>query len=193
MTMKDSPLRSVITRLPQGLSIGIPSKKNWYVIIFLSFWLCGWLMGELFAITSLFNEFGEGFFSLFILFWLAIWTLGGAMAIYSLLWQVFGREVIHVEGKVLSYQRMIFGFGRTRAFDIREIKEMALAKEKAKDSKEKTGKNNLETPWGMKSGKISFSYAGKKYRFASDVDKAEAEQLLQLLKDSPNFSEENFA
>jgi hypothetical protein len=34
------------------LQIVIPAKRNWFVIIFLGAWLCGWFMGESFALAS---------------------------------------------------------------------------------------------------------------------------------------------
>ena len=35
---------------PAGLVINIPSSKNFFLILFLGFWLCGWLFGEFSAI-----------------------------------------------------------------------------------------------------------------------------------------------
>ena len=195
MIEKPATGRSIITRTPRGLAIGIPSKRHWFVILFSCFWLCGWLMGELFAISSLMDAFSEPPFSFFILLWLIIWTFGGALVSYMVIWQVFGRELITIEGKVFTYQRMFLGFGRSRSFDIGEMKNIAIhtvsKKEKARLSPN-SHTNAIEVPWGMQSGKIKFDYGLKTLYFASEVDKAEAAHLLQVLKDSPNFDEENF-
>ena len=37
---------------PAGLVINIPSTKNFGLILFLGFWLCGWFFGEFSAIRS---------------------------------------------------------------------------------------------------------------------------------------------
>ena len=44
--------RATINDIYNGVEITIPAKRNPFIIIFLSFWLCGWLMGEIFALTS---------------------------------------------------------------------------------------------------------------------------------------------
>ena len=79
--------------------------------VFLSVWLCGWAVGEAFALAVL----GGGVYSLvtgravmgaerpveigpavgigcFLLFWLALWTLGGVLAIRQLLHSVWAQD-----------------------------------------------------------------------------------------------------
>lgn len=38
-----------------GIDITIPSKKNWFAIVFLMVWLAGWCMGEMFALSAIFG------------------------------------------------------------------------------------------------------------------------------------------
>ncbi len=38
--------RSVISELYNGIEIHIPARKNWFIVVFLSFWLCGWAVGH---------------------------------------------------------------------------------------------------------------------------------------------------
>ena len=45
--------RATISESPEGLLITIPAKKNWLVILFLGFWMTGWLFGEGSAIHEL--------------------------------------------------------------------------------------------------------------------------------------------
>lgn len=64
--------------------------------LFLCLWLCGWAVGEVFAITILAaGMFGGGqilnapggggvFVTGFLLLWLTMWTIGGATAIWTL-------------------------------------------------------------------------------------------------------------
>jgi hypothetical protein len=48
MTM-DVPLqgpRFTLEHTADGIRASVPSRKNWFVIIFLGIWLCGWFAGE---------------------------------------------------------------------------------------------------------------------------------------------------
>lgn len=88
MTLLQPPAgRASIRDEPNGLRIVIPSQKNWFAILFIAFWLCGWAFGEHFAI----GQIREGKGSLFMIGWLGAWTVGGAWAIYTWLWMVLGR------------------------------------------------------------------------------------------------------
>jgi len=77
--------RAIINEGSYGLGITIPTKKNWFLIIFLGAWLCGWVSGEISAIKSFitadFIERGIGSVNLFMLFFnsfilLVIFLLG---------------------------------------------------------------------------------------------------------------------
>ena len=47
MARVDIPLpRARITETPTGLLITIPANRNWFVVLFVGFWMCGWLFGE---------------------------------------------------------------------------------------------------------------------------------------------------
>lgn len=64
--------KAKITETIYGLTIEIPAKRNWFVLAFLSFWLCGWLAGELFALSVVLNAIRKGTWGaeLFVLVWL---------------------------------------------------------------------------------------------------------------------------
>ncbi len=44
--------RYSLERMADGIQVLIPARKNWFVIIFLSFWLCVWAAGESTAIAQ---------------------------------------------------------------------------------------------------------------------------------------------
>jgi hypothetical protein len=89
---------------------------------FMSFWLVGWLAGELFAVGALLTlasawlgrpvalgwlpsiETGSWMapVALFLLFWLALWTLGGTAAVRELMRLIAGRDRISVDSGVLE-------------------------------------------------------------------------------------------
>jgi hypothetical protein len=53
---------------------------RWVIVAFLTFWLCGWAVGEGFAIWALFFSGTPWPVKLFLLFWLTLWTFGGLAA-----------------------------------------------------------------------------------------------------------------
>ena len=52
------------------LTIEIPSKRNWLLILFLGFWLCGWLVGELMVPAQILSGKGARPAMLFSIAWL---------------------------------------------------------------------------------------------------------------------------
>ncbi len=73
--------RTTVNERTQSLEIIIPAKRNWGTLIFISFWLIGWLLGFLFVLASLLGLFesdNEGGFSYFFrLFWIVGWGMRG--------------------------------------------------------------------------------------------------------------------
>jgi hypothetical protein len=52
-TVKVSPMRSLVSESPDGLSIAIPAQKRWFLILFLRFWILGWAFGEVSTIREI--------------------------------------------------------------------------------------------------------------------------------------------
>ena len=71
--------RTTINTLPQGIELIIPSKKNYFLIMFLAFWLVVWVFGEVTAIGTLLTLEGKAP-KLFMIAWLGACTVGGAFA-----------------------------------------------------------------------------------------------------------------
>lgn len=96
---------------------------------FLGIWLCGWVVGEYFALGllagALRHWFGTAlplgwlpemrgalpgggvqvFFGAFLAVWLSLWTFGGLAALTQLLQLLFGHEVVRVDGDMLVVER----------------------------------------------------------------------------------------
>lgn len=118
---------------------------------FLTFWLCGWLVGEVFAGGMLFSmaaaAFGlelpvgtgsmrglpaaaPGAFAVaaFLSVWLAFWTFGGLMAMRELLHLVWGRETVRWDSERIETVRSVGPFERVkrvRGEDLRRIRVRA--------------------------------------------------------------------
>jgi len=104
---------------------------RFFVAGFLSFWLCGWLAGEIFALSVLWRLLASGLATgqwalpavLFLMVWVSLWSVGGAVALR------------HVLGALWSEDRLVLGadgslvreahrgpFHRSRALPRQEIR-----------------------------------------------------------------------
>ena len=159
--------------------IGIPPKRNLFIVGFLTLWLCGWAFGEVTASTGLFTTLwkGPGPGTAFLLVWLCAWTVGGAFAIYTWLWQVKGREVVTASPTALSIKREVFGLGPTRHYDASQVHRLRLAPISFNSADFRSGM----AFWGIGGGVLAFDYGFKTYRFGAGVDEAEAAAILQTI------------
>lgn len=161
------------------LIITIPSRKNWFVILFLTAWMGGWAMGELFALGGLFTS-DEGFIDLFLLFWLAGWTLGGIFAGGVLLWSLFGKEKITTSKGTLILSRGLGPFTFiNKNFHFHEIQNLEINDRESPGILIR-GKKSTSSFWNITGGTLRFDYGMKTIKFASGIDLAEARHILDL-------------
>jgi hypothetical protein len=161
---------------PEGLVINIPAAKNWFLILFIGFWLCGWAFGEVSVIRQLATGKAHGA-GLFLIAWLGGWTVGGCFCISMWLWSVAGHEIVSLTPTSLAIRQDILGFGRSREYDLPSVKNLRID-DTPINSRSSEG-FSLPTPFG---GKIAFDYGAKTFRFGSGVGEAEASHLIELLK-----------
>ena len=168
--------RSSVLDTPDGLTINIPARRNWFAILFLGFWLCGWAFGE----VSVIRELATGKFkgsSLFLIGWLGAWTVGGGAAIYFWTWMLAGREIVTLAPTLLGVRRDILGFGRSREYDLPSIRNLRIDRSPIDNN---LSGNALSR--SMFGGTIAFDYGAKTFRFGGGIDEAEASQLIERLK-----------
>jgi hypothetical protein len=105
---------------------------------FLLFWLCGWAIGEGFALWIL----GNGAAALmtgtplkgpalamgaFLLLWLSFWTLGGIAAVAAFLQMVWAEDRLTTEGGGLVLQRQRGPFLRRREFPRDTVRRILIS------------------------------------------------------------------
>jgi hypothetical protein len=79
---------SIVHETKDGATIYSWSQPNgglfrYLIAAFLIAWLCGWLMGMVFAISTLLGQNNaKGPPTAFLLVWLTIWTIGGLLAMF---------------------------------------------------------------------------------------------------------------
>lgn len=104
---------------------------RFFVAAFLSFWLCGWLAGEIFALWVLWRLLTSGLATgqwalpavLFLLVWVGLWSVGGAVALRQVLGALWSEDRL-VLGADGSFVREAHRgpFRRRRALPRQEIR-----------------------------------------------------------------------
>lgn len=194
--------RYSVERTPTGMIFSIPSRRNWFVIIFLGFWLMGWALGEITVLGVLgvgIYEFMQGgiesiaekgvgaFGGAFLILWLAGWTVGGFFAIYTWLWQLKGVEQITMSGDSLKIEKKTPLWTRGKNYRISSISSLRISSSSASMPRKYSGMNSP----GFSGGLLAFDYGTKTVNFGMGLDEAEAKLILKEMGDSdPRLAQE---
>jgi hypothetical protein len=171
--------RYTLERTADGIRVVIPSRKNWFVILFFSFWLCGWFVGESTAIAELFGHPFSGKVQPpgFLGIWLLFWTFGGIAVFATLVWQFAGRELIALSSITLTQRVEAFGLGRSRSYRADEIRDLR-ASTNAFIGYARWGRTGLPFGGGG-AGPFVFDYGARTIRMAAGLDEAEAKMMVK--------------
>ena len=173
--------KATIERTFEGLNITIPSKKNWFALLFGTVWMGGWFFGFLSASGALSSEIGHSGASGFLTFWLFGWTVGGIAVSFMLLWGYFGQEKFITDRNEISFEKTVFGIGLKNKLDI-----SAITNFRTEFGSDNWLGGNRWAFWGLGPGKIKFDYGLKTCSFGLGVDDAEANYIVGLLKEQFN-------
>jgi len=178
--------RAIITETTTGLLVTIPANRKWFVVLFVGFWMCGWLFGECSVIIMLARAKTPLPANLFMLAWLGGWTVGGAFAGYQWLWNVAGKELIALREDTLAIKSDVLSFGRVREFDLAEVHDLRIDRPSGLSMFSGDRRGGLPgQPFG--NGTIAFDYGAKTFRFALGLDESEARQLVARLNSRHPF------
>lgn len=167
--------RARVEETATGFDIAIPTRKNWFVILFLAAWLFGWYWGEVSAARVLMSAepggpTGRGF----LFFWLAGWTVGGTFALLTLLWTLVGIERIRIDGGQIATRREILGIGLSREYDANQVQNLRVAANRFGPFHPRAGFRS----WGSGGGRIAFDYGSATVRIGSALEEAEATRIV---------------
>jgi hypothetical protein len=183
--------RAIITDNWNEQQIVIAARRNWFALLFIPVWLCGWLLGEVFVLIAVLNlALAGSALALILLLWLTFWTYGGFRAVQGLLWNIKGREVITLGSGLLTIDRRFQPLYRRREYELSEVSGL-----------------RVHNPWAFtlfsdgwkhiggagKEGSIRFEWGTKTISFGEGLRRAEAESLLQELRGTRFLSPVNFA
>jgi hypothetical protein len=175
-------MRATITGGPEGLEIVIPANRNLVLAIFLGMWLVGWLMGVWNAIAQLRRDLASDPLALI---WLTTWTVAGIVVAYLWLWTLVGNERIVMGTSTLRVKRDVLGSGWTRVYALPKIRNLRVAA-----PTRRLGSPNLAL--GLESfmgGTIAFECEGKTIRFGASLDEAEAQTVVDRMRQRYGFPE----
>ncbi len=159
------------------LCITIPSPKRRYAILANGFGLIWIIIIAPFASHSYFGPSydGESWFPVAVI---AVFTLAFLYAVVSLLWLLFGVEVIKVDRDGIKTRRQVFGLGRTRNYDGEHIRRLRAAPIVYAT----TYRSNFTSEYlGLAGGQIAFDYGAKTIRFGGGIDEAEARTIVEAI------------
>lgn len=112
------PDRMQVERDGDALTVRLASPCSCLEAAFISVWLCGWAVGEVFAVVMLFAPATPLPARAFLLLWLTLWTLGGLVAINGALDAIGGVSSLRVDREALSVQKVAFGVPLRRSFRV---------------------------------------------------------------------------
>ena len=148
------------------------ARRDRSVLIFLTCWLVGWFIGEVFMMDALLT--GEGS-SLLILLWGFCWSWAGVVCALRLLWMVGGREAVVIRSGVLTHRYEVFGLANTRYYNLSEIRHLWVA----------TDSEGLR-PWLLGSTFVGFYCGEKAVRLGRSMDETQRRMIANRIQSESN-------
>jgi hypothetical protein len=173
-TVKAKKGRAKISWESGSLQMEIPSRKSIF-ILFLIVWLAGWAFGEISVGSNIMQKKSMGL-NPFMIVWLIGWTVAGLFAFTILAWNLFGSEILTANSISLKISIGIGKLRYNRQYDMSQVNKMRVVPKPPVFM-------NQEEFMHFRSGRISFDYGMRTYRFASGIDEAEADYIIGLFKD----------
>ena len=166
------PPRFIVETVDGRERIRIKAQRSIFAMLFLPFWLTGWTVGGIAAITQLMQRF-----DLFLLIWLCCWALGWIAATVVLAWMFFGSEILTVTGSDLEIRRSIPGWSRRKLYRGSEIRGLRASAPPAWPYR-----NQINLPFqSMRTGSVQFSYGARTIYAAAGLDEPEGTMIVERL------------
>ena len=182
--------RAVLSDTFNEFIITIPSKKNWFIVIYMCVFLCFWFIGVIFAFVMIFSSNNDKsiFPQLLPTIWLLGWTLGGFQGIKRLIWIILGKEIITFSVGQFSINRSGALLEKTKTYNLNEAKDFRIHIIEDFITIGRGRRKSLRDE-----GVIHFDYGLKTLKFAIAIDEAEAKFLLAKLKAKGFLTQKHFA
>ena len=154
----------------------IPAQRNLFVMAFMMVWLCGWTVGGVTAISSLFVKFTP-----FIAFWSCGWALGEVFVLTSLVWMAAGQESLRVVRGDLEVAAEVAGFARRRLYRGADVRDLSASGLVAADP---FSRRRMDLPLIRQpsSGGVKFTYGARTIYAGAGLDEPEGRLIVDWLK-----------
>ena len=172
--------RAKVVENSDTFHISFSSTQNILHTVFLGFWLCAWLFGELIVLALLISG-GTGGATLFMIGWLGAWTAGGIFAISQFLWGISGRETLTLSDGTLTIRRQIPGYRRIWNYRVGDIQNIRADGALSASAAPYFAFNNFGIFSGKAIGTLKFDYGLSTVGFGLKMDEAEARALAERL------------
>jgi len=158
--------------------IRIPLRRNWFVLLFLCFWICLWTVGGVTAIDQVLTSF-----NLFLVFWLCMWVFGWVFAASTIAAQIGGSEIIRVVGRDLEISTGVGRFRRLRFYRGDMIRHLRSNDPNPFGWGGWHGRSFINSPFvTARAGAIKFDYGSRTIYAATSIDEAEGRMIVDWLK-----------
>jgi hypothetical protein len=168
--------RAVIEERSDSLLVQIPAAKSWWLLLFLPFWLIGWVSVGIPLVRSFLegrsgNNFGNA--PLFAIVWIGGWLVSSVFVLYTWFRLVFGIEVTEFTPHSIAVGEKILTIDRGRSYDARSISRLRTVNVPAPSIFD----NSALWSGGVPS--LGFDYGARTIRFGKGIDEAEAHAILE--------------
>lgn len=157
----------------------VRARRNWFVLLFLCFWLTCWTLGGGAASYALFTgKIGE---RVFIALWLVGWAFGWVFAAGSIMWQIGGRTMVAVAEGALIHRWGMPLMSRDKRYDAAQIRNL------------RPGDTSGMFGWGrsmgdyapfmpnMASGSVKFDYGARTVQLFPGLDESEGRMIVERI------------
>jgi hypothetical protein len=166
--------RFVQERIEGIEQIRIPMRRNWFILLFVGFWICGWTVGGIAAIYQVSQNFNW-----FLIFWLGGWALGWVFAAATICSQIAGSEIIRVVGRDLETSVGVGTIRWRRLYRGEDIRHLTSSDPNPMGWPFRFQQTSLIRP---RSGAIKFDYGSQTIFAASAAEEAEGRKIVDWLK-----------
>lgn len=172
-----------ITREAGRLTVRCRRQRQLPAAAFLAFWLCGWYLGETWAVGFLHRlvlgaepaKEGAVPAAIFVTIWLLVWTAGGAGAFVALLGSLGGQDVFLVEGRTLLLRQSLGPIRWTRAYELEGVTSLRAVPASEVPPARLSGRRRAPQ------GRLAFEYRGRTVRFGASLSDDDVGAVLGAL------------
>ncbi len=110
---------------------------------------------------------------------IGFWVYFEYKVVYGLLWLLFGKELIKIDGEKVTLKNSIFSFGKAKKYFNDNIKKIELIEHKPLSF----GFDYENAFWRKGTDSLLFEYLNKPITFAKKLNEKEAKLLMRLMVD----------